>query len=466
MWLILLILGFAGGLLVAYWWGRPMRLVLAELHRNVRRAGTDHAQPLHDLERTAGLVRRDTRDSARHVRELATLLHQRDAAIGRVIRSLDRQRGDLETLVDALPDPILLADTRRRLILINSPAAALLGVPKRQALHQSIERVVNEPAMLALFDQTAKIELGERHADERPKLPLRRDVRLGTAAKPLRFQAVATRSQAGGVLLVLRDISTLDQTLRMKADFVANAGHELRTPVHAIKIAHETLIDLIEDVPARTVPGVDRCLEILSGHIQRMEDMLRDLLDLSRVENSDQNAVVEKVGLNDIVRDLRQTLGTTAISAGVALELPDEPRTDAATMPSWLDTDRRLLMLALRNLLENGIKYNTHGGRVTLDICVGLDQQSTIFTITDTGRGIDPDHLDRIFERFYQVDAARTGTNARSGNRGTGLGLSIVKHAVGGLHGTISVESELGRGSVFTLEVPNLEVPATEGVAA
>ena len=380
----------------------------------------------------------------------------------RQLKTLSRQRDDLRALVDALPDPLLLADTRRRVIRINRPAAELLGVAADVALGQPLEAVVSDPAVLALFDQTAKIDKETTGDDGQPVLPLRRSLRLSRGGRRLAYQAVATRSAAGGVLVVLRDISTLDQTLRMKSDFVANAGHELRTPVSAIKAAFETLVDVLGD-DAPPPPMVGRCLSILGGQVQRLEDMLRDLMDLSRVESAESKPANEPLRIGELARDLRQTLGAVAAEKHIDLTLPDG---DAATIE--FVSDRRLLTLALKNLVENAVKYTPPGGGVAMtaerhdlpDDAAELHRHLTdrpyheiVFRVSDTGVGIAPDQIGRVFERFYQIDPARTGTNAAAG-RGTGLGLSIVKHAATALGGGVRVESELGKGSTFTLTLP------------
>src|SRR5690606_1945938 len=125
--------------------------------------------------------------------------------------------------------PLVLADTRRKVLQLNRPAADRLGIAVEAAIGAPLESVVTEPAILEVFDRAAGIERDDVGEDGRRLLPLRKELRLNRGGKVLVYQAVATRTDAGGVLVVLRDISTLDQTVRMKTDFVANAGHELRT---------------------------------------------------------------------------------------------------------------------------------------------------------------------------------------------------------------------------------------------
>ena len=369
----------------------------------------------------------------------------------RRLKDLARKHDDLVAIVDALPDPILQVDTRREVILLNAPAAALLEIDRRAALGRPVETVVAEPAVLALVDAVSNIGLEETGPGGEPALPVRRQMRLHRGGRPLAYGAVATRSGAGGVLVVLRDVSTLDATLRMKTDFVANAGHELRTPVAAIKAAYETLVDdLTADGGPPIEPTAGRCLSIIGGHLQRLEEMLRDLLDLSRAESGHRPPSRERVRLADVARDLRQSLGDLAAEKHLTLSiLPGAGDAE-------LVTDPRLLLLATKNLVENGIKYTPAGGAV--EVTHAADAKGDRLVIRDTGVGIGREHVDRVFERFYQVEAARTGTNAhtnpRSSGRGTGLGLSIVKHAVAALGGTVAVESELGRGTTFTITLP------------
>jgi two-component system phosphate regulon sensor histidine kinase PhoR len=234
----------------------------------------------------------------------------------------------------------------------------------------------------------------------------------------------------------------------MKTDFVANASHELRTPIAAIKIAFETLREVYAEDPQQT----DRCVQIIAGHMGRLEDLLRDLLDLSRVESTETKPYYRETRSGDVFALVRSSLGPMARQKGVELRTGD-------VRPVTFQTDERLLNLVLKNLVENSIKFTPPGGSVTVSIePEGLDgdgaaaagPRQVVVRVTDTGIGIPPEHLDRVFERFYQVNASRTS----SAGRGTGLGLAIVKHAAAAMGGTVQLESEVGKGTTVTCVLP------------
>jgi two-component system phosphate regulon sensor histidine kinase PhoR len=436
------------------------------------------------------------------VRRLGEIVNDTAERTLRQLKDLSRQKGDLEALVNALPDPLILADTRRKVIRINAPAAALLGVDQKLALGQALEAAVTDPAILAIFDQAAELQPASHDGDGATALPLHSELHVTRGARRLAYQVVATKTAAGGVLVVLRDVTTLDQALRMKTDFVANAGHELRTPIAAIKAAFDTLCEIVGeqaaqlDAPQRKAG--ERCQAIIAGQLERLEEMLRDLLDLSRVENAEVGPTLEEMTAPEIGRDLRHDLGAMAAERQVRLELPDEamapsPRdagSETAASPRDADSDevrftsdRRLLMLALKNLVENGIKYTPARGVVRVECHMRaaplsgprakgaqgrfspVEPSELVVRVSDTGIGIPPEHIDRVFERFYQIDPARTGTNPRVSGRGTGLGLSIVKHAISALGGSVSVQSTLGEGSTFEVRLPQARRASEENRA-
>jgi two-component system phosphate regulon sensor histidine kinase PhoR len=338
-------------------------------------------------------------------------------------------------IADALPDPILLTDRHQRITVLNAAGAVLLKVSVAQAVGNRMSNVVNDEPILRLLDRAESIDpTGVRH----------HEIRVMRGGQRVTYQAVVRPTHAGGVLLALRDVSTLAGAAQMKTDFVANASHELRTPIAAIKIAMETLRDVYGEDP----PQSERCINIIEGHVKRLEEMLRDLLDLSRLESPDAEPKLADVKPWDLFAVVRSTLGPTAREKGVDLRFGDDP----ASTPDSFRSDERLLHLVLKNLVENSVKFTPPGGSIILTIGTTdrEDQPAVEVSVADTGIGIPPEHRDRVFERFYQVDAARSGT----AGRGTGLGLAIVKHAVAALGGTVRLQSTVGKGTTVTCVLP------------
>jgi two-component system phosphate regulon sensor histidine kinase PhoR len=439
-------------------------------------------------------------DGADDVRFFSAKLNLVASQAERSLADLRHQRADLRALVDTLPDPIVAIDHDRRVTLINPPAAALLGVaPEQAALRQRVVSVVSDEAVLKLVDAAmddsaaggapdggsfrgaASVAAGAPPGTATPaprRGAVEGEVRLVRRGQRFTYHAVAIPTAGGGAVLVLRDVSALAGTLQMKTDFVANASHELRTPIAAIKIAFETLREVYADDPGQA----ERCIRIMDGHMRRLEDMLRDLMDLSRVESPETRPDVREVRAAELFAQLRASLAPMAREKGVGLRFRAEDASGLGADVRLL-SDERLLNLTLKNLVENSIKFTPPGGAVTVavrliaaprpagvngppagDAAGGAADASpapageALITVSDTGIGIPPEHLDRVFERFYQVDSARSG----SAGRGTGLGLAIVKHAVAALGGTVRLESRVGRGTTVTCVLPQRRAHAAD----
>jgi two-component system phosphate regulon sensor histidine kinase PhoR len=382
------------------------------------------------------------------MQRMATNLNQLAAQAYKQLSDLQQQRGGLQALVDTLPDPILAIGPGGRITLMNAPASKLLSLQPQQALEQKLLGVVNDEQIVELYESL--IGVGGNKPPGATTL-LHREIRLVRNGLRCTYQAVATRAPGGGALLVLRDVSTLAGAVQMKTDFVANASHELRTPIAAIKIAFETLREVYREDPVQS----EKCISVIDGHLRRLEEMLRDLLDLSRVENAELNPRAVMVKTSELLAILRSTMGATARQKNVELQLGDgDPST-----PTEIRTDGRLINLILKNLVENSIKFTPTGGKVTVSIHQSEGPAGVVtLTVSDTGIGIAPEHLDRVFERFYQVDYARSG----SAGRGTGLGLAIVKHAVHALGGEVGLQSTIGAGTTVTCEFPPSARPSPE----
>lgn len=386
---------------------------------------------------------------AEEVRALAGELNELADTARRQSTELVSHRANVRSLADTLPDSVVVTDAGDRITLLNTSAAELFGVETDRALGQHLANVIGDQTLLQLIESLRF----PATPDATP--PPSREVRIVREGQHRTYQAHVQRTAGGGALLVLRDVSTLSGTVQMKADFVANASHELRTPIAAIKIAFETLRDVYQEDTGQA----ERCLKIIDGHMNRLEEMLRDLLDLSRVESAEMKPHFRELISTELFATLRAALGPFARQKLVELVFDDDE-------PVPFVGDERLLNLVLKNLIENSIKFTPPGGSVTVRVVRKEEAGDVAITVSDTGVGIPPEHQDRVFERFYQVDPARSG----SAGRGTGLGLAIVKHAVHAMGGTVQLRSSPGRGTVVTFTVPQnatkIAAAAASGVAA
>lgn len=240
----------------------------------------------------------------------------------------------------------------------------------------------------------------------------------------------------GEVLLLMRDVTDAKRSEAVRRDFVANASHELRTPISAIRAAAETLLAGAVEDPAAARTFVD----IVARHAERLARLTQDLLDLSRIESRQWRLEAVPVDAGALGSQVVELLAATAREKGLALrsEIPPGLRVRG---------DPRALEQILVNLVDNGVKYTLEGSVV---LSGAQDRDEVVLTVADTGPGIEKHHLSRIFERFYRVDPGRSRDQG-----GTGLGLSIVKNLAQAMGGDVSVESGAG-GSCFALRLPGV----------
>jgi signal transduction histidine kinase len=243
----------------------------------------------------------------------------------------------------------------------------------------------------------------------------------------------------------------LTRMLQVKADFAANASHELRTPLSSIRAAVETLLDV--DM-TREAGAARHFLEVIDRQSTRMQAMVGDLLNLSRIETSPDRFRPVEVSIPDLVEEMHTRFGERLGQKGIAWR----PSVGDAVGRITVSID--LLRLVLENLIDNAIKFTDRGGSIQVNCRCRIDDGSEELTIevADTGCGIPEDEQERVFERFYQVTRARSGAD-----RGTGLGLSIVRHAVAAMHGSVRLRSRVGRGTSITVSVPAQSASAPSG---
>jgi two-component system, OmpR family, phosphate regulon sensor histidine kinase PhoR len=332
---------------------------------------------------------------------------------------------DLPRLLSGLPLPAMIVGGDDRVLAINPPGSRLLGdgvVGRHPAM------AVRAPGVLEAIGAVAR----DGGAQE-VRMMLRRD---GQEAV---FLATVSAQGGGLVLVVFRDVTEEERAGAMRRDFVANVSHELRTPLTALMGFIETLKHAAKDDPKAR----EMFLGIMEAEAGRMNRLVRDLLQLSRVEAEERVRPREPVEVRGLLEGVISSLRGVAEREGDRVELTGDP----VTVPG----DRDQLVQVFTNLVENALKYGASGQvvRVSLSAEETVRGPAVRVEVADEGEGIDPVHLPRLTERFYRVDTHRSREMG-----GTGLGLAIVKHIVSRHRGWLRIESEKGRGSRFQVVLP------------
>jgi len=336
-------------------------------------------------------------------------------------READRRDRAQDRILGAMEEGVLLLDASGARLYANPALSDLLGsAPDRATdLHPlGLQRAV-ESAKASGAVSRAEVEVGS------------------SSSRWLRATALPVGAD-GATLLVIRDVTQARRLTATRRDFVANASHELKTPVASIRAAAETLRDGAIDDP----PAARRFTEQLEREAVRMSRIVADLLDLSRLETGSE--MDDQVRLDAVAADEVERMGDAAGIRGVAISV------DATAVPAVRGSARDLSLM-VRNLIDNAVRYTGDGGSV--DVSVRAEDDSVVVKVADTGIGIPQRELPRIFERFYRVDRARSRETG-----GTGLGLSIVRHVTENHGGEVTVESELGQGTVFEVRLPTAPV--------
>ncbi len=247
--------------------------------------------------------------------------------------------------------------------------------------------------------------------------------------------------QQRGAIIVMHDITNIRRLEKMRSEFVANVSHELKTPITSVKGFAETLLS--GDVPDKETS--DQFLRIIYDESERLNRLITDLLELSKIEKQAMPLQITDVNVNEIINNSTQTISKFARDKNITLHLPDD-----SAEPVHVEADKDRLGQIVLNLVANAVNYTSDNG----EIFINVEERTSkvVISVRDTGMGIPEESLDRLFERFYRVDQARS---RHSG--GTGLGLAIVKHLVESHDGKIFVKSVEGVGSTFTVELPKTQ---------
>lgn len=332
--------------------------------------------------------------------------------------------------------PALMVDQTERIVAANTDAKTLLG---QNIVGRHFATILRQPQVLEAIEQSlqSKGTKTARHLSNDGAQDTTFDVQC-------RYMNGVGAVSGGAVLTTFQDVTHLEQASQMRRDFVANVSHELRTPLTALMGFIETLRG-----PARNDPAArDRFLQIMADEANRMNRLVGDLLSLNRVESEERVRPNQQLELTGLLQSTLNSLRPLAEEAGVTLTL------DAQDGPLSVTGDSDQLRQVFTNLIENGIKYGASGGSVTVSVLsserdAAMRGPGVRVKVIDKGPGIDSVHLPRLTERFYRADNHRSRQLG-----GTGLGLAIVKHIVNRHRGRLRVESELGKGSVFTVILP------------
>jgi len=362
---------------------------------------------------------------------LAEAMNTMAVEINERINTITKQHKEKEAILSSMVEGVLAIDVSQRIISINKAAAKLMGLNPRLATGKMIHEVIRNTQLQQLINKTLKNKKNiedEFTVDNDGEKFIQVHGSLLTDAD----------EQIIGVLIVLNDLTRLRQLENMRRDFVANVSHELRTPITSIKGFVETLLDGALEKPTEAV----NFLNIINKQVDRLNEIINDLLSLSRIEKRAEKGDISKVEvcIREVLESAIQICQHKATIAKVTLTLACNNAIIAEVNPPLLEQ-------AVVNLIDNAIKYSNENQEVL--ITAEKKDGSVCITVKDYGCGIEKAQLERIFERFYRVDKARSRDLG-----GTGLGLAIVKHITLAHQGTVRVESTPGEGSSFTISLP------------
>ncbi len=393
-------------------------------------AATLASRPLRTLTDTARAMVGDLTVRARirsndEVGALAGALDELADNLATSLASLARERDRLGAMLEGMAEGVLVTDADGHIALANRAVREMFLLGRDVVGRDPIEALRND-------------ELDESFTEaKQSETPVTREVAL-VGVRPRRVMARVARIEGpeGGVVAVLSDVTELRRLETVRRDFVANVSHELRTPVAAIRAAVETLLLGALDRP----DAAREFVSIVDRHAERLHLLVEDLLELSKLESKEFALDPQDLAVGDVVRRAAELMALAAQTRRTRIEV------DLADDLPAVEADRRGLEHVLTNLIDNAIKYSPEGSRVT--VRARRHGDGLRVTVEDNGPGIEARHLPRLFERFYRIDSSRSRALG-----GTGLGLAIVKHLCEAMRATVSVESAVGRGTAFHVDL-------------
>lgn len=415
-----------GGVIVAVLFAVVALLILRQISRpleNMRKVAEKLAQ--------GELNARVPESGYEETKALARVLNQMATQLSERMRIITEQRNEQEAVFSSMVEGVLAVDKDERILHLNPAAARLLEVKNEDVRGRSMQEIIRNPDLQKFLSNTlaqSGVLDGEIviYSNEDHFLQLHGTVLTDASGINI------------GALVVLNDVTRLKRLETVRRDFVANVSHELKTPITALKGCVETLTD------ESSVTAQERktFMTMMARHADRLEAIVNDLLSLSKIEFDAERGQVqlEPAPVADVLCRAVNIFTEQAEHKKIIL-IVDCPEDLTASI------NAALLEQAVGNLIDNAVKYSSEGTRVR--VSAKLNGNDVEISVDDQGPGIEKKHLDRIFERFYRVDQARSRAMG-----GTGLGLAIVKHIALAHRGTVGVTSALGQGSIFTIRFP------------
>lgn len=377
--------------------------------------------------------------------DLTNVLNNMALTLRDTISSLKEHRNRIDAVLSSMVEGVIALDKEQTVIAVNNAAVKLFGLSSRPETGTWIGKYFRNSSLLHFTKDI--IDRGEP-ADEETSITTMQNATGYSMKYELQLHGNALKDASGniiGALVVINDVTRLKKLETVRSDFVANVSHELRTPLTSVKGFVETLlggaIDNREDAL--------HFLNIIERQVERLTTIVQDLLVLSRIEQDDlvQQMEFKNISMSTVVEQALELCNKKAHKKNISIVTDSKDKITASVEPALIEE-------AIINLVDNAIIYSSEGSTVTVRVTTNTDDNEVILSVEDNGPGISKEHHERIFERFYRVDKARSRKLG-----GTGLGLSIVKHIAITHGGSVALESAPGKGSTFSLHIPKNEAP-------